>query len=364
MSPKSINKNKVKRPIEKENRVFQVVLLVAVAVIASIVHQYYSVIEKFIVNSLKEPQVWQKDDEFRSMVISDQSTCDFKVLNETDLLKSFSLFEDDGVPIVVRGAVSKWPAIKNWEKQNLLDLYGNRSILTGSESSIVYSGGTAAAPVHLSSIIDHLHGLSDNDTDSFVFDASIIQSIPELLKDVEVFKVFQHWDSPANEKKKTMWHMLSLGPSRSGLPFHSHGRTWLAVIHGAKQWYVYPPGYGAPPTVDVSLNPLLPVIEWFKTILPVLKQLPKPPLRGANDAQKVTPEDQLRGYQPLQCVQESGDLVFLPARWSHLTLNIGETIAIGGQASLGAAKRHASAVETLKKNPVHFESLKGKYELL
>ena len=36
--------------------------------------------------------------------------------------------------------------------------------------------------------------------------------------------------------------MLSLGASRTGLPFHIHGETWLALIHGRKRWFVYPPG--------------------------------------------------------------------------------------------------------------------------
>ena len=31
-----------------------------------------------------------------------------------------------------------------------------------------------------------------------------------------------------------------------GLTFHSHGRSWLGVVYGAKRWFVYPPGYGPP----------------------------------------------------------------------------------------------------------------------
>jgi ribosomal protein L16 Arg81 hydroxylase len=44
-------------------------------------------------------------------------------------------------------------------------------------------------------------------------------------------------------------------------------------------------------------------------------------------------------YRPLECVQEAGDTMYLPAGWSHLTVNIGETIGIGGQAALPATQR-------------------------
>ena len=36
--------------------------------------------------------------------------------------------------------------------------------------------------------------------------------------------------------------VLSLGRSRSGLPFHSHGESWLALLRGQKLWLLLPPG--------------------------------------------------------------------------------------------------------------------------
>jgi hypothetical protein len=144
----------------------------------------------------------------------------------------------------------------------------------------------------------------------------------------------------------------------SGLPFHSHGMTWIAVVHGAKRWFVYPPGYNAPSDLEAASNPLFPVWTWFTRVYPRMVGLTKPPLRGSG-------EEAVTGYRPLECVQRAGDVVFLPARWSHLTINIGETIAIGGQASLGASQRYSSAIEVLKQHPQNYEALKGeiKYHL-
>ncbi len=76
-------------------------------------------------------------------------------------------------------------------------------------------------------------------------------------------------------------------------------------------------------------------MRWLSDVYPLTLSLNKPPPVAATTAG----DDDLLGYRPLECVQEAGDVVFLPARWSHLTVNIGETIAIGGQASLNAAQR-------------------------
>lgn len=38
-----------------------------------------------------------------------------------------------------------------------------------------------------------------------------------------------------------------------------------------------------------------------------------------------------------------GDIVYLPKAWPHMTMNIGETIGIGGQAVYPAAERFESS---------------------
>lgn len=35
------------------------------------------------------------------------------------------------------------------------------------------------------------------------------------------------------------------------------------------------------------------------------------------------------------CRQNAGDLIYVPANWKHMTLNIGESIGVGGQAIYG-----------------------------
>lgn len=64
------------------------------------------------------------------------------------------------------------------------------------------------------------------------------------------------------------------------------------------------------------------------------------------------------GYRPLECVQEAGDIMYLPSMWTHTTLNVGDTIAIGGQQSLNDMERFEISSNSFKINPENFEALK------
>ena len=85
------------------------------------------------------------------------------------------------------------------------------------------------------------------------------------------------------------------------------------------------------------------VLHWVDRVLPYLRIYPKPPLLssvpGIDSMATVNQHGEasnsvVEGYRPLECQQHPGDIMYLPARWTHLTINIGETIAIGGQEAL------------------------------
>ena len=40
--------------------------------------------------------------------------------------------------------------------------------------------------------------------------------------------------------------------------------------------------------------------------------------------------------RPLHCVQQGGEIVYLPAGWAHLTVNLDEVIGAGAQSNLRA----------------------------
>lgn len=84
----------------------------------------------------------------------------------------------------------------------------------------------------------------------------------------------------------------------SGAQPHWHEHAWNLAVHGSKRWMIWPEArtfYAATPAATFA-----------EQVVPKLK--------GAN--------------APLQCVQQPGDLVYVPARWGHTTLNLGPTVGV------------------------------------
>ena len=142
-----------------------------------------------------------------------------------------------------------------------------------------------------------------------------------------------------------------------GLPFHDSGRTWLAIIHGKKRWFLYPPGYSPliPTPPYSTFNPLRRVVDWMEEIYPRMTDFSKPSsthlsydsmeaeVDGVNSGLhslnlENTPSD-TKYYKPFECIQYEGEIMYVPAGWQHMTMNIGETIAVGGQEPWLAGER-------------------------
>jgi hypothetical protein len=302
---------------------------------------------------------WLRDPDMETL--SKDVGCDLHVFESVDELsrRPDLLDKMTGKPFVVRNFVSSWPATNKWKLSNFLSTYGTKMVKTGSESSIVYGGGAAGITKTVNQMISDMR--THNYSDHFTFDVSILNAIPALKQDYVIPHGVFEWDNAANEKAGHVWHMLSLGPSKSGLPFHLHGATWLGLVHGAKRWFLYPPGYGPPESVNKAFNPIRPVFDWLSEVYPTLQSLKKPPSRfvDVNATDKTAHDTSSTGHRPFECVQRENDLLFLPNGWSHQTLNIGETIALGGQSALTTPDRLFVGLEALKTFPRSVDALKS-----
>lgn len=85
-----------------------------------------------------------------------------------------------------------------------------------------------------------------------------------------------------------------LGRPGSGAPFHIHADAVNAVVAGSKRWFVYTP--------KRTLYSRTPVQEWID-----------------NDYTKLEEAD-----KPLECIQEAGDVVYIPLDWGHAVVNLEE----------------------------------------
>lgn len=115
--------------------------------------------------------------------------------------------------------------------------------------------------------------------------------------------------------------ILSIAPTRVGLPLHNHGSAWEAVVVGKKLVVVIPPLPGPIPSEVIGImdQAHLFVGSPWAAVRDVLERL-WPTLR------------------PKVCVLGPGDAIFLPCNHYHLTLNIGDTVAVGGVLDAMAVK--------------------------
>lgn len=161
---------------------------------------------------LGSPWVWAKDPLMEGIL---EDACDFPIFDmsnpRTTVDKSLSF------PYIARNMDLNWPAFRKWEKEAFVSHYGSNFVRSGSEASIVHSGGVAENETTLSAMINSMsQSKKQVYGDSFLFDTTILKAIPELTRDFDVPMIFQDWDTPENESSGALWHMLSLGPSRSG----------------------------------------------------------------------------------------------------------------------------------------------------
>jgi hypothetical protein len=70
---------------------------------------------------------------------------------------------------------------------------------------------------------------------------------------------------------------------------------------------MYPPSVGSPPGNRLNTQS---AAQWIWKVLPSL------PL----------------SQRPLQCMQEAGEVMYVPESWLHAVINVGDTVSVAGQS--------------------------------
>jgi hypothetical protein len=225
-------------------------------------------------------------------------------------------------PVVVTDVIDKWPGIfEKWSKQNLVANYGELEFQIGRISTT------------MAKYIQYCEKTTEEQP-LYLFDNDFGEKAPQLLKDYEVPMYFKEdYFSFIEGKDRPSFRWILVGPQKSGSTFHKDPNStsaWNALISGAKKWVMFPPDVTPPgviPSDDgMKVTTSVSVIEWFVNFY--------------SEAMKGE-------IKPYECVQRSGDLVFIPNGWWHLALNLEESIAV----TQNVVNRYnlANVVEFLKK---------------
>lgn len=115
------------------------------------------------------------------------------------------------------------------------------------------------------------------------------------------------WSSPLQ---------IAIGNSNSGTQFHEHAEAFHELFNGKKRWGIVPPGKR-----NLVFNPKSSYSHWLEDVYPTLSL-----------------ESTL-----LECIQEAGEVIYIPGGFMHATVNIGMVVGVASQSKdskLGSAYHH------------------------
>lgn len=145
--------------------------------------------------------------------------------------------------------------------------------------------------------------------------------------------------APAKKRKvrttpdRELWrdHLaISIGADLQGLTFHHHREAWNVVLFGAKRWILWDHARWNDADVDADLQWRL-TRDWVN----------RTHVTGAEWIRRLYPEPERRAEirrHGHDCVQREGDMMFVPHRWMHMVVNIGDTVSVISEIGLGGGE--------------------------
>ena len=225
-----------------------------------------------------------------------------------------------GRPVMVRGgadADGRWRLSQRWSRADLLAAHGAAPVeagpipyhalfgLPGTDDTLAgYVGGWDAA-----------QGAGDVDLPAeaeaaphYIFSAGLLAEGGPMEAALADFPNSTRFHSAATARfheqpglrTSRPEYQFFLGPPGSGAPPHYHSDAWNALAFGRKRWFLQPP--------DRARYGGRPASQWVQESLPKLKK-----------------------NRPIECTQEAGDLLYVPASWGHVTLNLKASVGVAGE---------------------------------
>ena len=231
-------------------------------------------------------------------------------------------------PVIITNVITS-PKNKPWTSEILLNKYGDIQVGVGSSRTIVKMGGTGRATAKLGDVIKaaRTSSIHQGDVDVFAFDrdSALFEQAPELIDSLrdtasaalgDMFKSVKipkrKWNATTKPIYEKYRYFLSLGGKGSGVHLHHHSDGWNLLFEGRKRWFLRPP-YTLPSITHMGFMRMR---YWLNEgVYPKLKKSEK----------------------PLECIQQPGELIYIPESWWHGTINEGETTTLSVAAQLRVA---------------------------
>lgn len=241
------------------------------------------------------------------------SHCDFDVRVGLTPLEFARDYASVRRPVLMRGGQvgAGWDELR--EKWRRDAIAANHPHLTFQTSHIVYGKKNGMDAVDLG-IADYLQYVRDsrqtdadgnfqtaNSTDGqYIFEAGTPvakQKDPELWSRMQLPSVIAN--APDGSLYLNFQPHFYLGPPGTGAPMHNHRNAFNALVYGRKRWVVMPQRF--------TMWSLRHINTWLDKDYRRLK-------------------DKYGEHAVLDCIQEPGDIMYVPKFWAHGVLNLAESV--------------------------------------
>ena len=301
--------------------------------------------------------------------------CDFPVIEDPFSL-TFSEFQErfkNRSPVLLKTSLNDWTPNdgRHFSRTRLIERYGDMKFETGRSHRLVLNSGIGYDEMKLSEYLDKwmaFNRSNDQKIDGsnepiYIFDRSIWKKNDSTFQKELFVSPFEFLRNDLIDD----YGIFLIGGTGSGASFHGHGETWLALAHGRKRWFVYPPSESP----AGGFWPAYAMVDWVDRVYSKLPE--RRSVRTLNKKKKkfdkfewiseksMLIENQMRledihPQKPFECIQMPGDIVYLPEFWSHGVLNIGDVVggAIQASHSYGAFVTdldRVSGIESYLNNP-------------
>lgn len=208
------------------------------------------------------------------------------------------------LPVLARQGYnpSTYPRLRRLlSKETLRDTFGAMPVKVGA---VPYQGTQS---ITMREFIDHLDAGDDDRDDKQLASSApdyLFESLPvgHPLRNL-IEQHYPEWAGPSVPQERQV--QLAIGGKRTGAPPHYHKAAVNTLFYGRKKWFFMPPTS----TVYTSQS----AQEW---------------LSSRHEHRAKREED---GKTILECVQQPGDLIFVPDFWGHATLNLEPSVAVASE---------------------------------
>ena len=212
----------------------------------------------------------------------------------------FNNYFNKRIPVLIKGGAKDWPLMQKWNKSYVIKKAG------GHMCTVVTDSRPASSTIR-TTLKDYFKNYKGKST--LTLQKYEEGSVLPLLNDLPI-------PSPFFSSQSIRRYFFFHSVKDAGTLPHKHGDAFNVLVSGSKRWIFHDASIEIAPKGNAKLTEYAKTYpsgstaqSWFKKELPDL----------ANSLKKT---------QVYQCIQEPGDIVFIPSEYSHTVLNLSEVMGV------------------------------------